>query len=194
MKSLCVIVVIFMGAVSQAGRARDFGPYIGASLSKNFATATQPGVNASLNGWGNALEAGLDLPFSDDFGMSVGIELGQKEVRNISQSSNYLDVTKINTRGARGSIFYKAMYAGAGYQQNGVDLTTISTSTGSSSAHLDANGLNYFVGYGFSYKGLLRAAVEGQSSSFDSTGFKYSDTAITFKVQILFNGLFDRAN
>lgn len=193
MKLLIVAFILVLGATSHAsGRAREFGPYLGGALSKNFATVSQPGVNASLSGWGNSLEAGFDLPFSDTFGISVGGVLGQKEVRNTAQSSNYLDVTKINTRGARGSFFYKSVYAGAGYDQNGVDLTTISTSTGASSAHLDANGMNYFVGYGFSYHKLLRAAVEAQAASFETTGFKYSEYSVALKLELLFNGLFDK--
>jgi hypothetical protein len=124
--------------------------------------------------------------------MSVGLELSQKELRNTTQSSTYLDMTKINTRGVRGALYYKALYLGGGYQQNGVDLTTVSTVTGSSSAHLDANGINYFVGYGFAYRNLLRASIEGGASSFETTGFKYSEYTVGLKLQILFNGLFDR--
>lgn len=191
MKLTMALILLAFGSLAHAGRAREFGPYIGAQLSKNFATVTQPGVNASLNGWGNALEAGLDVPVSDTFGFSAALELGQKEVRNTSQSSNYLDVTKIGTRGLRGSLYYKSFYAGGSYQQNGVDLTTISTTTGASSAHLDANGTGYFVGYSFNYRNLLRAAIEGQSTAFETAGFKYSEYAVGLKLQLLFGGLFE---
>ncbi len=193
MKSLLFsLLLIAVSQSAHAGRAREFGPYLGIILSKNFATVTQPGVNATLNGWGNSLEAGFDLPFSDTFGFSAGLELGQKEVRNSSQSSSYLDVTKINTRAARGSLYFKSLYAGGSYQQNGVDLTTISTSSGASSAHLDANGSGYFVGYSFSYRNILRAGVEGQSNQFETSGFKYGEYVIALKLQFLFNGLFAR--
>ena len=184
--------VMFTASVAQAsGASRDFGPYVSGSLSKNWSTVTQPGVNATLNGWGDALEVGFDLPFSDNFGFTVGAELGQKELRNTAQSSTYLDDTKVTSKAARGSFFYKSMYLGGSYQKDGVDLTTISTTSGSSSAHVDATGSSFFAGYSITYKNILRANIEGEATSFSSTGFTYSDYSVALKIQFLIGGLLD---
>jgi hypothetical protein len=171
--------------------SRDFGPYVGGSLSKSWSTVTQPGVNATLNGWGNALEVGLDLPFSENFGFNAGVEVGQKELRNVAQSSTYLDDTKINSKAVRGSFFYKSLYLGGSYQKVGADLTTISTTSGASSAHVDGDGTSYFAGYSIMYKNLLRANIEGESTQFNATGFTYSDYTVSLKIQFLIGGFLD---
>lgn len=186
-----VLAWVFASNVARAG-GRTFGPYAGIELSKVFSTVQQPGVNANLSGWGNSADVGLDVPFTDNFGFSVDFEIGQKEIRNNAQSSTYLDDTKLNTKSARGLFYYQSIYVGGSYQTAGADLVTISTQSGASTAHVDLTGSTYFAGYAMTYKNLLRASVEGESSTFSSTGFNYTDYTVALKLQFLFSGLFDR--
>jgi hypothetical protein len=193
-KLLLTFFVITLAGLSavQAVNSREFGPYIGGGLSKTFATVTQPGVNASVNGSGENFEFGFDLPVSETFGFTAAIELGQKELRNTAQSVTYLDDTKISTRALRGSLFYKSAYLGGSYQTAGADLVAISTASGSSSAHVDLTGSSFFVGYAITYKNLLRANVEGESTNFTSPGFNYTDYTVGLKLNLLIAGFFDR--
>jgi hypothetical protein len=193
-----IVIVLFALAIgvtsleARANAAREFGPYISAGLTRNMAGVTQPGVNASLDGWGESGELGFDIPFTETFGFTLGAELAQRELRNSTTSSSYLDDTKINSRAARGSFFYKSFYLGGSYQQAGIDLVTVSANSGASSAHLDLTGASYFAGYSITYKNLLRANIEGESAHYASTGFNYTDYSVGLKFQILISGFLDR--
>lgn len=194
--SLAFAIVFVATSVAHAsGPARNFGPFFGVGLSKNLAKVAQPGVDATLNGWANGAEIGWDLPFSENFGLSLSGGIEQKQLRNSSQSDTYLDDTTINTKQARGLFFYKNFLLGGSYQMSGVDIRTISTSQGASTAHFDATGSSVFFGYSMAaYKGLLRANIEVESARFTSPGFSYTDYSAGLKLQLLLNGLFDRSN
>ncbi len=187
----------FLLSILLAGRSsyafeengRSFGLFVGGALSRSFSSVEQSGVNAKLDGWGNFAEVGLDLPFSRDFGFTPSVEIGESQLLNKYRSDSYLDQTKIKSRAVRGLFFLKGFSAGGSYRQMDIDVKTVSTTSGASSAALSGTGYSYFVGYSFTYRNALRASAEVESAHFQGSNFKLEDLSVGLRLQILLNGV-----
>lgn len=179
----------FFGFAAHAEDGRDFGPFLGIGFSRAQARVIQPGVETNLSGWGNSAEVGLDLPFSNTFGAIVSAELNEMDLRNVYRADDYLDQTSMKSKGARAALFYKALSLGYGYRMLTVDLKTVSSTTGASTAHLEGAGTYGFAAFSIEHKKILRGSLELQANTTELNGFSYTDYSIGLRAYILLGGL-----
>lgn len=194
MKRLLVLAFILAPTFAHAARdaGREFGVFFGGGLSRQFSKIEQPSVDAKLNGWSNFAEVGIDLPFTDHIGFSPSIEVGESELLNTYRSETYLDQTTMHSQSARGLFYYNGFELGGSYRKLKFDLRTVSSSTGSSSASVSGNGTSGFVGYSFTYRGVLRAGAQLEVTQFSNDNFKYTDTSVGLRLHLLLGGILGR--
>ncbi|RYZ93212.1 MAG: hypothetical protein EOP06_01715 [Proteobacteria bacterium] len=166
------------------------GPYIGVGFQRVDASVRQPAVHAKLAGSGVSFEAGIDLPFTRQFGISIAGQFSEKELKNKTLSDEYLDYTKLTSTGGRAHVFLKGVLAGGSYWRTKVDIRTVSSLDGASRAALNGKGSSIFLGYAFALNSNLRTQVEIERSRFLSPAFRYEDYSIGLKLQILLGSLF----
>ena len=188
--SRLILTFALMSSFGNLASARGIGLILSGGLSKYQANVTQPGVNANLNGWGNTLAAGLDIPLSSTFGAFALGEYSQKDLRSTNTSSTYLDDTFVTGKGLRAGVTFSNFFLGGSYQLVGVDLKTVSSTNGAASTHLDLNGYSYFLGYDLPVNDTVSASLSGESTTFSTSGFAYTDYGVCLKLNIMLSGLF----
>ena len=170
---------------------RGFGVFAGFGFSRIAAHVVQPGVDASLAGWGNGFEAGLDVPFSRTFGMTLSAGIDESDLRNTYKADNYLDQTTFKSKGARAGFFFKNVSLGYGMKNLSVDLKSISTTTGASTAHLEGQGSFTYAAFSIDHRGMMRGSLEIQANTTELNNFSYTDYTVGLKAYILLGGLLD---
>ncbi|MES2964893.1 MAG: hypothetical protein V4760_13460 [Bdellovibrionota bacterium] len=185
------ILVLLLGVNANAESSRKFGLFGGFGFSRAFARVQQPGVETTLAGWGNTAEVGVDVPFSGSFGMIVGAEVGESDLRNTYKSDTYLDQTTIKSKGLRAGFFYKNLSLGYGTRTVAVDLKAISSTTGASVAHLEGSGSYAYGAFSIDHREMLRGTLELQANTMELNSFSYTDYTIGLKASLLINGLLD---
>lgn len=188
---LITIAIVFGSQEAVADGAREFGPYVGFGFSRTLARVQQPGVETSLAGWGNSAEAGLDVPFSSKLGLTIAVEIGETDLRNTYKAADYLDQTTIKSKGLRAGFFYRNLTVGYGSRNVTLDVKAVSSTTGSSAAHLEGAGSYGFASFSIDHKDLMRGSLELQANNSELNSFSYSDYTIGLKAYILVHGLLD---
>lgn len=173
------------GGASSGPAVRKFGPFLGAGLSYLTSKVTQTGVSAAFTGYNYNVELGVDVPFTNSFGLTLGYEIGEMLLQNNYQTDNYLDQTTARTNGFRASFFLKKVYFGGGSRATTLTAHAISVSSGASTNTFEGKYNYGMLGYSFDHQDILRVSCEVNVGSFEMSKYKYSDYQVGLRLYIL---------
>jgi hypothetical protein len=187
---LFFLLVFFCTSTSWASpTSRAFGFSIGGGIAHDWLTLTGPTSRSRFKGWGPAVELGLDIPFSDKFGLILGGAYRRTDLMNTRDSSLSLEnATSSNTEG-RAGFFWGPVTFGYGLGSESLRIRQVSVTSGAIDSSLSGATQSYFASYNFQYKSLARLGFEASYRTADlGSGTTDATISALMKLTLLLGG------
>jgi hypothetical protein len=175
-------------SLANTDKVRAFGVYLGGGLDRRFMNAELKPNNVKLDGWGAGLSGGVDLPFGDMFGLTVGGGYSQGELINGTPSSPFIELMQVRETEARAGVFISHLAAGGGLKQIDIKMQTFNGSTSTFQGNFTGNGYFGYANLSFDYRYFIRASLEAQYQQIPMGSLNQSEARIGIQIFILLNG------
>lgn len=164
---------------------RNFGLSIGAGVSHDWLTLTSPTARSRFEGWGPSLELGLDVPFSETFGLVLGDQYRRATLTNTRDSSTSLENGTSTAFEGRAGFFWGPISFGYGAGNESLKIRQVSVNGGTLDSSLSGATQSYFASYNLQFKSLARLGLEASYRSAD-LGSGNNDASFGAMMKLMF--------
>jgi hypothetical protein len=189
MKALAVLVILAQFSITAhaqtGGSSRKAGFFFGGGAQKSIADIKDNGNEAKFEGWGYALEAGLDLPWNRTFGNTFSIEYKVAELTNTQKNPNSIENADLKSFGFRFGFILTKFGLGYGQSSDRAEIQQVSTTTGASSSNIKGDITEIYANYNIQMSNDYRFSLELQKRDGDLDTYQLDEIKLLMKFFVL---------